>query len=382
MFRWKAKLHNKPFVFIIFLVIFFTIHLTDVPAAFSAATPTVFVNGSQIFFDVPPVIIEDRTLVPFRSICESLGVQVLWDENTQAVTAFKPGTTIKLQIGNNTATINGYQVLLDVPAQIVNNRTLVPLRFISESLGAVVDWNESTDAIYIDFRNKDILEFQVPPALGVPQLSKEKIEMLAEEKNPDNLKMQINTVYDLLQYMISAHYTVSEAGETTLREGNLVWHHNRPADSTIKFNAGNCGATSNMVNYLLHGDYDQVGFIHHTDNEGGHVYNYIMQNGKYYIIDFMQYMVSDYTHFSYRIYELNSLQEWPQYCAEVYCPNTKLKTVVGYTTMDNHLPVACVKNDRYIRYPKGCEIEILFDAPDDNYDIIFVDSPVRIPEWD
>lgn len=382
MSRQKALLHNKRLVGIPFFFIFLTIHLTNVPAALAAPAPVVIVNGSEVSFDVSPVIIDGRTLVPFRTICESLGVQVVWDDAAQTVTAFKPGTTVKLQIGNNTAAINGYQAELDVPARIIHDRTFVPLRFISESLQAAVEWNETANTITINFKNKDILQFQVPPALGTPQLSIEEIEKLAEEKSPENLKSQINTVYDLLQYMISAHYTVSETGETIIKEGNLVWHHNRPADSTIKYNSGNCGATSNMVNYLLKGDYDEVGFIHHTDNEGGHVYNYILQNGKYYIIDFMQYMISDYTRFTYRICELNSLQEWPESCEERYCPETKLKTVVAYTTPDNHLPVSCVKNDRYIRYPKGYEVEILYDAPNDNYDIIFIDGPLRTPIWD
>lgn len=113
------------------------------------ASPKVFLDGNQLLFDVPPVIENDRTLVPMRAIFEALGAEILWDENTKTVTAVKGDVKISLTVGSKTAYKNGEPFVLDVPAKIVDGRTMVPLRFISESLGAGVYWEGSTQTVRI-----------------------------------------------------------------------------------------------------------------------------------------------------------------------------------------------------------------------------------------
>lgn len=80
---------------------------------------------------------------------EALGTEINWDEKTQTVTATKDITTITVIIGSQQATVNGQVKPLDVPAQIINGRTLVPVRFISESLGASVIWDETIQTVTI-----------------------------------------------------------------------------------------------------------------------------------------------------------------------------------------------------------------------------------------
>ena len=121
---------------------------------FTVTTPAsdeikVVLNNEQLVFDVQPIIIEGRTLVPFRAIFEALNAKVAWEESFGLVTATKGNVVIKLQINNNIATINGIDVILDVPAKIVNDRTLVPLRFIGESLGLDVDWDGNVRTVII-----------------------------------------------------------------------------------------------------------------------------------------------------------------------------------------------------------------------------------------
>ena len=101
----------------------------------------VVLDGQMLQFDVPPVIENDRTLVPLRVIFEALGAEgnnpiadVEWNGETQTVTAKRSDTEIKLIIGGE-AYVNGQAVELDVPAKIIEDRTLVPLRFVSEALG-------------------------------------------------------------------------------------------------------------------------------------------------------------------------------------------------------------------------------------------------------
>lgn len=108
-----------------------------------------FVNGKHPEFDVPPVIKEGRTLVPFRAISESLNAEVSWNGDENAVYVTRNGVEVKLVIGESKAYVNGEEVELDVPAEITNNRTIVPVRFISEAFGALVEWDEETESVII-----------------------------------------------------------------------------------------------------------------------------------------------------------------------------------------------------------------------------------------
>jgi len=111
----------------------------------------VFINGSLINLEVPPVIESGRALVPFRAIGEALGAGVDWDGTNRTVTLTRAGTVIRLKIGDPAALVNNRAIILDAPAVIVNGRTLVPLRFIGESLGADVLWDGDQRAISIKF---------------------------------------------------------------------------------------------------------------------------------------------------------------------------------------------------------------------------------------
>lgn len=113
------------------------------------ATPTVNLDGQQLSFDVPPTIEDGRTLVPLRAIFEVMGATVSWDQATQTATAVKSDTTVVLKIGSTTPTINGQVKQLDVPAKIVNGRTLAPLRFVGEAFGGTVEWNQASQLISI-----------------------------------------------------------------------------------------------------------------------------------------------------------------------------------------------------------------------------------------
>ncbi|MEC1375338.1 copper amine oxidase N-terminal domain-containing protein [Heyndrickxia oleronia] len=109
----------------------------------------VYINGVKQSYDQSPVIENGRTLVPLRGIFESLGANVQWDQKNQVVTAIKTNTKIILKIGAKSPTVNGKVSQIDVPAKVRNGRTLVPLRFVGEALGATVDYNTSKRTIRI-----------------------------------------------------------------------------------------------------------------------------------------------------------------------------------------------------------------------------------------
>lgn len=115
----------------------------------AAGAASLVVDVAQVQADVPPMIVDGRTLVPVRALFESLGATVDWDDATQTVTAAKEGTVISMQIGSTAASVNGAAQVLDVPAQTIEGRTMVPARFAAESLGARVLWDNSTQSAYI-----------------------------------------------------------------------------------------------------------------------------------------------------------------------------------------------------------------------------------------
>lgn len=110
---------------------------------------TVKLDGKYLDFDAPPMLVSDRTLVPLRVIFEALGADVQWYGESQTVKAIKDDTEIALVVGGK-AYINGQLTPLDVPAMIVNDRTLIPLRFVSEAMGCQVNWIGATRTVIIN----------------------------------------------------------------------------------------------------------------------------------------------------------------------------------------------------------------------------------------
>ncbi len=109
----------------------------------------VILNDNKLNFAQSPVIEKGTTLVPMRAIFEAMGASVEWDGATQTVTSVKSDTTISLTLNKETATVNGKDISLAVPAKLINGNTMVPLRFVGESLGAEVNWDGESKTITI-----------------------------------------------------------------------------------------------------------------------------------------------------------------------------------------------------------------------------------------
>ena len=140
---------KKTSAFLLALMLVLTL-MPFAPNVMAAEKPiTVMLLGNKLSFDTDPVIINDRTMVPLRAIFEALGASVEWDGDTKTVTSVKGDTTVKLTVGENKLTVNGTEKALDVPGQIVENRTLVPVRAISEAFGCEVGWDAETRTVTI-----------------------------------------------------------------------------------------------------------------------------------------------------------------------------------------------------------------------------------------
>ena len=115
-------------------------------------------NGEKVNCDVPPRIVNDRTLIPVRALFEDMGAKVSWDESKKSVTINYDNTEIILKADSKVAYVNGNTKILDVAATIINSRTMIPVRFIAESFGCEVNWDEKTKTVSVtaDVKNSTI----------------------------------------------------------------------------------------------------------------------------------------------------------------------------------------------------------------------------------
>jgi hypothetical protein len=117
--------------------------------------PNMTVDGVQQEIDpgrgTEPTTIDDRTVVPIVAIIDAMGGNVAWDGTAKSVTITLKNTTVKMVLNDTTAYVNGTAVTMDVPATSINDRTMVPLRFVGEQLGCKVQWDQSTQQITLLF---------------------------------------------------------------------------------------------------------------------------------------------------------------------------------------------------------------------------------------
>ena len=118
-----------------------------------APAPQIYLNNQVLRTEVSPIQQNGRVLVPMRDIFEELGAKVNYNNLNQAITATKGNTVVRMALGSRNATVNNLPIKLDVPAKAYYGRTLVPLRFVSEAMGADVNYNAPTRVVMITGKN-------------------------------------------------------------------------------------------------------------------------------------------------------------------------------------------------------------------------------------
>ena len=131
------------------------------PSVSAGPIPQIILNGKPVAFEVTPRIVDNRLLVPLRSIFETIGSTIKWDQAVQTATITRHNMAIVLPVNSNQATVNGKLQELEVPAQTVEQRLLIPLRFVAETLGGIVGWETDTNTVYLIS----------PPAMGATPLA-------------------------------------------------------------------------------------------------------------------------------------------------------------------------------------------------------------------
>ncbi len=165
-----------------FMVLFMFLSIVNVSANDDI---TIYVNEQILQCDIAPYMENGRTMVPMRKIFEALNATVDWEDSTETITATKDNATIILQINNEVMYNNGVAEILDVAPVIVNSSTFVPIRAVSQSLNASVNWLNSTYTVYINspMAFEYALSSGANPSNGseAPMPSETKITMYASD---------------------------------------------------------------------------------------------------------------------------------------------------------------------------------------------------------
>lgn len=190
----------------------------------------VKINGSLVdFTDAKPFLDNSsgRTMIPIRFVSESLGAEVKWDDNTRTITILKGNNEIKLIIGENHATVNGNELILDSEVFIKDGRTYVPLRFVSEALGANVEWDGNSQTAIIDTEEQDIIKYltgiqeslnkflDINELIQIEDIDYDKLVTIINDndvlKQLDNIIEQVVSIKPSSESLISTHNSLITA---------------------------------------------------------------------------------------------------------------------------------------------------------------------------
>lgn len=196
--------------------------------AFASEEIKVTINGKRIEFDVQPQLINDRTMVPLRAIFETLGAEVEWNGDTQTVSATKDKMIVVSTIGSNIMYVNDEEKTMDVAPVIKDGRTLVPARFVAEAFGCSVDWDGNTNTVIITSNEK---------------LTDKEIINLVKEYVGDDLLVNIEKTFT---YNSSKYYQVDvKAKNSSVKMTSYI-----VSDDGIEFFEGEYDKnTKTVVNY-------------------------------------------------------------------------------------------------------------------------------------
>ncbi|GAB6179752.1 hypothetical protein JCM14036_10710 [Desulfotomaculum defluvii] len=142
------KIKNKYLLTFCMLALLITTFIVPAQAGYDYID--IVIRGDYLFTDVPPVMYENRVFVPMRAIFEASGVSVQWNPHLGEITATDGQNVLIMYMGAYDAYINGEIIYLDVPPVVIYGRTMVPIRFIGETLGYHVQWDDYTQTVYLD----------------------------------------------------------------------------------------------------------------------------------------------------------------------------------------------------------------------------------------
>ena len=239
--------------------------------------------------------------------------------------------------------------------------------------------------------------FWVPiSSLGESRFSNSEIFKLLGE-SPETKQVEAKTLYEALQIYQLGNFAASD-DNIRISENGINWEHHKPGYNAVLTNNGCCATSANWLNYILKGDYDEVGYIATSQRDGsGHIYNYIKQDGWYYFIDLTHYRtdwvatatesgnMDDYYNSDFvlgNLHKTKSVESFVNYVQQAFGDPPGL--MFKYTA-ENCLAIDSVRQNGKVNIvyeaAQGVGLNVIFDDPADDLDYYQTDPPKNLPEW-
>ena len=230
--------------------------------------------------------------------------------------------------------------------------------------------------------------------LGKSRYTNREIADMSDH-SPEQKQEEISTLYEAVQLFQISGFTSSEDNVSVVEENGFSWEHHKPGYDAVRTNTGCCAACADWLNYILSGDYEQVGFIGWTLPDGnGHVFNYIFQDGWYYFIDLTHYEgglmtteTGDMGTYRYLEYPAGSVHmaRTPEDFVKYYLKTTKEPPAVfDFYQAENVLPIASEEDENghiTVYYPEGYDFRIIDGINPAAVDIQIVAGPEKTYRW-
>lgn len=362
-----------------------------------------------------PVVLENTGDTPWKLECmdithfmneESLGTVFFEKENLNSIGL----GGLVLQPGQRESYIDGHPVVSDWNAAEYRfffmdgngRQQILTFRFDDlDKQNQAVDYSQDSGKDLKTLRYDASFEVEVSkgvywvPAvtLGSSRYSNAEIHKMLSA-TPEEKQGHISTLYEALQLYQVGNFTPSD-DNVRLFDGGIMWEHHKPGYHAVRTNTGCCATDSNWLRYILDGDYEEVGYIATSQRDGsGHIYNYILHGGFYYIIDLTHYhatgplvtalesgQMNDYYRSDYilgNIHKVKEIQDYVEYVQRAF--NDPPGLMFMYTA-ENCLAVD--GNDRQIMYEDTGKpfVNVIFDDTSDLLDFVWKPAPKSMPDW-
>ena len=212
-------------------------------------------NDKSVTMDQAAYVKSGRTLVPFRFLGESLGAKVTWDPAKNQAILDLGERQVKVTIGSKVANVNGELATLDVAAEIKSGRTFIPLRFVSESLGAWVGYEAKTQMVtvrYVDRQNWKVYEVNPETTYKYPSNWK-----VTKEQNgipcftsPNDSKLWVYYLELSVDEAVAQIKSEAPGNGYTLESEEPIWADNPSAGTILTFSKASNNPNDSYMNYI------------------------------------------------------------------------------------------------------------------------------------
>lgn len=254
------------------------------------------------------------------------------------------------------------EVVLDYKDGLYTPRSPWGIQEFFRDKALVADLAEQRNA---HIKPENIGNYVLSTKLGGTTLTPEEAYALLDME-PEQVKERVKTAADVLMLMLAGQYGDCQGDRNIMIDGR-EWHYNLNAFQVMQTRTTNCGSAANLANYLLEGDYEEIGFILHAyyiGNGGGHVYNYFKYQGKYYIVDFSWYMFGNYQPDNdFPVMELDRLEDYGSRIPELY---GGVCMALAHTSPGQHYPNVFDDQNKAYAIPAGVEYKLLYQETGSN----------------